>query len=459
MTGAMAPADSPPGYRPNRRGVPIRNKLTVALVIANLAGMIAAVYVANLVRAVPAEASTETLLLGVYYTALCVVAVVDALFVDEVMFGGAFRLTHLQGKDPKFARASDEAEVVAATMQRSNLSFPIVLLLCGGLTYLLFNFVNKDFNTYYQRVGVHLGALRGEDPEGQSRRLQAIAELSVRRDPVILAALRAQLQRGGEVSAWAAWALGRFTDVKGERKAIVADLHAAAKSADPTLRREALISIARYQDRTIADALAGEIERDLKAGTFDVRLLIAAGYIQVPSLVPRIAEVLVRGDERAQRVAAWAIAQHRDQREAKDLDKILADRMPSASFPVRCAIVDSLGILANEAGNLPLVHAYETATPAELASKCDFEVVYLRPDAQQDHYEMFLPADTYQSKIFGILGQIRATAPEIRAQVEPFLERVVAATTGDGTLTSRRAQSLLDGIREARDDSKFKAEE
>lgn len=457
MTSAMAPADLPSGYGPRRRGVPIRTKLTLALVIANLAGMMAAVYLAHLIRAVPETASTETLLIAAYWTALCVVAVVDALYVDEVLFGGSFRLTHLQGKDPKFARPTDDAAIVAATMQKSNVSFPIVLVLCGGLSYLLFNFVNKDFNAYYRRVGVHVGALRGEDPEGLPKRLQAIAELSVRRHPVIMPTLRAQLGRGGEVSAWAAWAMGRFIDLRSERTAIVADLNVALRAQDPSLRREALIALARFQDRSIADALIAELERDLQAGVLDRRLLIAAGYIQVPKVIPVLAEILQRSDEKAQRVAAWAIAQHRDQRDAKDLDKILADRLPAASFEVRCAIVFSLGIVGKEAANVPLMHAWDSATPAELDAKCPTETVYLRPDGQQDHFDLFLPADLYQTKILGVMGQLRATTPEIRAQVEPWLERLVAAHAADGTLISQRAQSLLDGIRTARDDTKLPA--
>lgn len=453
----MASADLPSGYRPGARGVPIKQKLILATIVANLAGMVAAVYLAHQIRAVPAAENTETLLLAAYWTALCVVAVVDALLVDEVMFRGAFRLTHLQGKDPKFARPTDDPLLVAATMQRSNVSFPIVLVLCGGLTYLIFNFVNKDFNSYYRRVGVHISALRGDEPEGTPGRLQAIAELSIRRHPAIMPTLRGLLGRGGEVSAWAAWAMGRFVDLRSERSAIVADLNAAMRSGDPALRREALISLARFQDRSVADTLIAELERDLQAGTIDRRLLIAAGYIQVPAVIPALTEVLSRGDEKAQRVAAWAISQHRDQREAKDLDKILADRLPAASILVRCAIVHSLWIVGNEAANLPLMHAWDSATPAELDMSCPPETVYLRPDGQQDHFDLFLPVDLYQTKILGVMGQLRATTPEIRAQVEPWLARLAAAHQGDGTLISQRAQSLLDGIRAGRDDSHLPA--
>ena len=457
MTEPMAPADLPPGYRPRARGVPVRNKLLVAAVAANLAGMIAAVYLAQQIRAVPAEASTETMMLIGYYVALGLVAIVDALVVDEFMFAGAFRLTHLQGKDPKYARASDEAAMVAATMQRSSMSFPVVILVCAGLTYLLFNFINQDFNSYYRRVGIHVSSLRGDDPEGQPRRLQAVAELSMRRHPAIVPTLRRQLRRGGEVGAWAAWALGRFTDVKAERKTIRADLQEALRSPDANLRREALISLARYQDRNVAEALVGELERDLAAGVLDRRLLIAAGHIQVPLQVPVLTEILERGDEKARRVAAWAIAQHRDQREAKDLDLLLADRLPAASLPVRCAIVFSLGILGNERANAALMHAYDSASAEERATTCAMEVVYLRPDEQQDHFELLLPVETYEDLILKVMGQVRATSPEVRATVEPWLAAIVAASSGDGTLKAERVQSLLDGIRSGRDDTKVPA--
>src|SRR5690606_2441856 len=160
----------------------------------------------------------------------------------------------------KFAKATDEEAMVAATMQRSSMSFPVVLLVCGGLTYVLFNFVNQDFNSYYKRVGIHVSSLRGDDPEGQPRRLQAVAELSMRRHPQIVPVLRRELGRGGEVGAWAAWALGRFKDVSSERKTILAELRGALRSPDPHLRREALISLARYQDRGVDEALIGELE-------------------------------------------------------------------------------------------------------------------------------------------------------------------------------------------------------
>ncbi|MFY0530906.1 HEAT repeat domain-containing protein [Nannocystis pusilla] len=436
----------------------MRNKLLIAAVIANLAGMIAAVFLARLIRDVPADASTETMLLVAYYTAMCVVAVADALLVDEFMFGGVppdpsagqgpeVRPGERRGGDGGGDHAALVGQLPDRPVAVRRADVPALQLREPGLQLLL----PKSWDS--RQFSARRRTRESAPPAAGDRRAVGAPAPHDRADFAPAARPRG---RGRGVGAWA---LGRFIDVTSERKAILGDLRAAAKSPDPNLRREALISLARYQDRDVADQLIGELERDLAANVIDRRLLIAAGYIQVPKLLPVLQQVLQRGDEKAQRVAAWAIAQHRDQREAKDLDTMLTDRLPSAGFPVRCAIVFSLGILGNERANVPLMHAYDTATPEERTTTCPVEVVYLRPDGQQDHFDLLLPVDNYENHIFKVLGQIRATSPEIRAEVEPWLERLVAAHKGDGTLKADRAQSLLDGIRSARDDSKLAAPE
>ncbi len=454
----MAASPLPTGYGPGRRHIAPAHKLGVAVVIANLAGLIAAVYCANQIRAVPAEASTETVLFAVYYAALVLVAIADAFFIDELVFHGAFRLQALGGKDGSRLNLKDDEAVVAASMQRTSLSFPVVLVLAGGLTYLLFNLVNHDFNGYYRRIGKYVSQLRGDDPALQSKRDEAIAALSIRRDPEVVPLLLKQLGRGGETGAFAAWALGRFTDAKNYRKAIIEALWAASEEPDPRVRHEALIALARLQHRPVAAPLQAEIRRELDAGALDRRLAYATGFIQTPSTLPLLAEILQRGEVKTQRVAAWAIAQHRDQREAKGLDLMLAERLPSAAILTRCAIVQAIGIIGDERSNLALVHAYESATPAERATDCPSETVFLRPDGNDEPADLLLPPDTYAMKILQNMGQIRATTPEIRKEVEPWLERIVATKVGDTeTLLTSRAQSLLDGIRQGRDDSKVKA--
>ncbi len=451
----MAGPQLPTGYGPGRRQIAPASKLGIAVVIANLAGLIAAVYCAQQIRAVPATQSAETILFAVYYTALCVVAVVDALWIDELVFHGAFRLQHLQGKDGRRLNLKDDEATVAASMQRSSVSFPAVLLLCGGLTYLGFNLVNHDFNSYYRKIGKFVSQLRGDDPADQPRRGAAIAALSIRRDPEIVPLLLKQLGRGGEQGAFAAWALGRFSDVKHHRKAIVEALWAASQETDPAVTREALIALARLQHRVVAGPLQAALRSDLDATdhALDRRLIYATGFIQTPSSVPLLTEILQRGDTSSQRVAAWALAQHRDQRDAKDVDLVLSERLPSASLLTRCALIHSLGILGNERSNLALMHAYDIATPAERNQPCPSETVFLRPDGADEPADLLLPPDTYAMKIIHTMGQIRATNQEIRSTVEPWLAALVAANKDDGTLLAARAQSLLDGIKQGRDDT------
>lgn len=456
MTEPMA-GPLPPGYGPGRRTIPVAYKLGVAVIIANLAGLIAAVWCAREIRAVPATEGLETAWFAAYYTALAIVAIVEALWIDEVVFGGAFRLSHLQGKDGNRLNLKDDEATVAASMQRSSMSFPAVLILAGGLTYILFNAVNHNFNPYYRRVGKYVSALRGDDPTAEPARHQAIAALSIRRDPEIAPLLLKQLGRGGDMGTWAAWALGRFADARTDRKAIIAALWAATQEPDAAVRLQALISLARLQHRSVATPLQAELRKQLDAGAVDRRLVYGTGFIQVPSSVPLLAEVLQRGDVPAQRIAAWAIAQHRDQREAKDLHTILEARLPSAPYPTRCAIVFSLGIIGAERSNLALMHAHDTATPEERLSPCPVETVFLSPDGKDDPYDFLSPPDTFALQILNVMAQIRATSPEIRQQVEPWLEALVAANKADTTsLLAARAQSLLDGIRAARDDTKPK---
>ncbi|MBL9102774.1 MAG: hypothetical protein JNL82_17640 [Myxococcales bacterium] len=445
----------PPGYGPGRRTLPTAHKLGVAVIIANLAGLIAAVWCAREIRAVPATAGLETAWFAAYYTALVIVAVVEALWIDEVVFHGAFRLSHLQGKDGSRVNLKDDEATVAASMQRSSMSFPAVLILCGGVTYLLFNAVNHNFNAYYRRVGKYVSALRGDDPAAEPARHQAIAALSIRRDPEIAPLLLRQLGRGGDMGTWAAWALGRFGDARSDRKAIVAALWAATQEPDEAVRLQALVSLARLQHRSVAAPLQAELREQLDAGALDRRLVYGAGYIQVPSSLPLLGEVLQRGEVPAQRIAAWAIAQHRDQREARDLHTTLEARLPSAPLPTRCAIVFSLGIIGAERSNLALMHAYDSATPEERATPCGIETVFLSPDGKEDPFDFLSPPDTYGMQILNVMGQMRATTPEIRQQVEPWLVALVAANKADtSTVLASRAQSLLDGIRAGRDDTK-----
>src|SRR5690606_15704348 len=86
MNHAMA-AKAPEGYGRNkdkRTGV----KLWLAVVSANLIGLFAAVYVSSYLRAGAGDPDTLFLL---YYGAMVLAGIVDAVWLDEVLFKGAFR--------------------------------------------------------------------------------------------------------------------------------------------------------------------------------------------------------------------------------------------------------------------------------------------------------------------------------------------------------------------------------
>ncbi len=453
------PKDLPKGYGPRRATIPAAYKLWMAAIVANLAGVMAAVYVAKIIRAVPADTGTETALLAVYYTFMFIAAVVDALWLDEVLFKGGFRRSHLQGQDGRQAQSGD-VEEAAASMQRSSFSFPVLLILCGAATYFLFNFINNDFDNYYRRVGKHVTSLRGDDPAKASKRLAAIGELSIRREPSIVPILTGQLERGGEEAVWAAWALGRFSDVPAKRRRpLVEPLLTASRSEDPTVRREAIIALARLQYLAIGKQLKAELRSDIdnlsENSSIDLRLIYAAGHIQRMELVPLLEEVLRgKGSVEAQQTAAWALFQHIDQRDGRTVVPILEERLPAAPLAVRCAIVHSLGYTGDERSNLALVHAHNTATPEERKTRCGIVTFNLRPDGGDERVDLFMPRDTLEMKILQAMGQIRATSPEIRAAVEPWLVRLIEGATDD--LLRTRAESLLAGIKTARDDREIK---
>jgi hypothetical protein len=438
-----SPASAVPG-----RGRSIRIKLSSLALLANMAGVVVAVYVARTVRGGHVVDGNETPWLLSYYAAMFVVALFDAFLVDELVFGGNFRRKYLQGQDEHhLARKGDDA-ALAAALRPSAIGFPMVVVLCGGLTYFLFNLVNDGFDGWHRNIGRHLAALRTDDAEKQRA---AVAELSIRRDGPVLPALVRTLEEGGPAAPWAAWALGRFHDLP-TRRPLLGPLVKASRAGDPAVRREALVSLGRLQHRAAGPAIHAEIEAQRAAGEpVDPRLLYALGSIQVLSSVPLLEELLVAADEDTQRLAAWALAQHRDQREGRAVVEVLEKRLPSATLPVRCAIVHSLGILGDERSNLALVRAYDESTPDELEQLCDNVRVALRPDGADDVMLLLRPERKLGMKVILAMGSMRATSPDVRAVVEPWLERLVADASALYEVREG-GQSLLAGIRAGRDD-------
>jgi hypothetical protein len=445
MNHAMA-ADVPRHYGRNQ-GRRTSMILWLGVVCANLIGLFAAVYVSSYLRA---GAGDPDVLFIFYYGALLLAGVADALWIDEVVFKGAFRRT-IQGR----ASTSKNADVedVVAGLQPSTMRFPIVVLLCCGLTYVLFNLVNHRFDSWWDDIGEHIYTLRSHK-SGAAAQQQAIIILSNRPNPEVLDLLEAELQDGDPVvEAWAAWAIGRQKKHETMNMNRLPALVERVRNGEPQVRREALLTLARLQHVAIADEVQADLAAELDAGgTIDVRLIWALGYLQHPDSLPVLEKALYHPDETVQRLAAWSLSQHRDSGKGREAADLLEQRLPAASMPVKCAIVQSLGVLADERSNLALMHAYESATPAERQFLCKRLSVSAAPDGERDHEDLLAPTDRFEIKIMQSLGAMRATTPEIRAQIEPWLETVIAAKdTALPTLQS--AQSLLAGIRTQRNDA------
>jgi hypothetical protein len=442
------------------RRAPAWAKLFTLAIVANLLGLLAASAMAKFVGSVPATDQAEQGWRAAYWVGIAIAAIFDALLLDELWFKGAFRRAHLTGKVPGFARTDDDVEGVAISMQRSTVSFPMLVLVAGFATSLVYEYViNRGFESYYRDVGQDIGKLKRGTPEQQ---IAAVQNLSVRRRPEVVPALRWALANAPEAAPHAAWALGRHRDLQVElRKQPIAALLEVSQSPDPALRREAVIALGRLQQRSVHPQLQGFLAADLESGSIDRRLLYALGSVQHISSKDVLASVLDRGDPESQRLAAWALAQHRDLKGGKDLVGILEARLPTADVGLRCAIVHALGIFAHERSNLALVRAYDDSAPEELAYVCPRSSIVMNPPTQggstpqhgNDLEEVLMPEDALALRILAAMGQMRATSPDVRAVVEPWLE--TREVDADATAFVREhAGVLLTGIREARDDSK-----
>jgi hypothetical protein len=82
---------------------------------------------------------------------------------------------------------------------------------------------------------------------------------------------------------------------------------------------------------------------------------------------------------------------------------------------------------------------------------CDPISVFASPDGKHDREDLLMPRERYSMKTLQAMGAMRATTPEIREQVEPWLEKLIAAPETK-PLIRESAQSLLSGIREQRND-------
>jgi hypothetical protein len=213
-----------------------------------------------------------------------------------------------------------------------------------------------------------------------------------------------------------------------------------------------MLSLARLQHRPFAKNIQGELQKELDSGgEVDIRLLWALAYLQDMSSMEVLERALYEGDEDVQRAAAWAISQHRDQKGAQRAVTLLEGRLPAASFQVKCAIIHSLGVLADESSNLALMHAHDGLSENDRARTCARMSINVRPDGKEDRYDLLVPQDTFQRKTLQAMGGMRATTSEMRNAVEPWLESLIE-DTHTPPLSRESAQSLLAGVRQGRND-------
>lgn len=429
-----------------------RTKLLFTTFTTNLAGLLSAVWIARLVRAIPASETSETALMAGYYVAIAIVAVVDALLIDELWFAGSFRRTYIGGQRPE-----DDVEQFVAGLRRSNWTFPAVVIVCGLATSMLFGWANRRFERDYRLLLHDVGILhRGEPPE-QVEALQRISILRGEYLPKVAQELRWAVQDGlqrdrPDVARWAAWGLGRLAD-QPRRNGLVAPLQAAARSQHTAVRREAAIALGRIQHRASAPLIQSELLAALDAHASDdtARLTTALGMIQVMSSLDALEQVLYRGSNAEQSAAAWALAQHRDQQGGRAVAKRLEQRLPTATPSVQCAVVIALTIVADEHANLVLMRAYDAATVDQRNATCVPIEVSMRPDGAGDEAKLSGRPRSFAVQILAAMGRSRATTPSIRAAVEPWLQSITSDPSA--SLSSREgAQSLLKGIETQRDD-------
>lgn len=451
MTPAMA-AKLPRGYGSNR------SRTTGAIfwlgvVVANLVGLFGAVWIAGALRL---GAGNPDLLLPIYYGLMVVAGLVDALWIDEVAFKGAFRRAVLQGRAAqvrsKSEGADDQAiEDAALAMSQPTLGFPVVAIVCSLLTYGLFNLANHGFDGWWRDIGKQAMAVR----HGASTeiRVEAIRDLSLRNRAEVLDIFESQLSDPDvEVARWSAWALGRQRLNASMNETRVAPLYERWRNGPPEVKREAMIALARIQHQAIADEVAELLREELAhAEAVDVRLVWALGYVQRPDTIEVLDQALYHGDPQVRRIAAWALAQQRDSGKGREAAELLEQRLPAAPFETKCAIVHALGVLTDERSNLALMHAYDGLAKPEREAICTSESIFASPDLADDREDILMPQDTFEMKTLQAMGGMRATSEQIRAEVEPWLERLIASPDV-GAVARESAQSLLDGIREQRDD-------
>lgn len=435
------------------RAYSLRQKFALAALMTHVMALVIGYGISMWVRAERVDPSLEPFCLAAFYLLLALCAVLDALWMDEVLFDGSFRVTALQGKSVEALNANASLDDMIATTRRPSVTFPVSLIIAGALNYGFLNFATRDFLGYYDSIGQHVRTLKSVDPAESTMRVSAVRSLSLNTRPASVRMLiRATEHEDASTASWAAWALGRHASMPYAGK-LIEPLARALDRDDGDIRREAVLSLARIQHRPIRTQLIQLLSGDLEGPEApDVRLVWGLGYLQHLDGLEVLTRALDAGDKGGiGPMAAWAMAQLRDQRDGRSVVPILEQRLLRAPFETACATVHALSVLGDERSNMILMRAFDALPPETRALTCPMIRISTSPDLAEDERILVRP-ETYAMKTLQALGRVRATSPEMRALVEPWLETVLNDAPDNSLATRQAAANLLEGIRTTRDD-------
>ncbi len=385
--------------------------LILAALVLNVAAQAYSIPVTRYIRESSTSVNADIALRFAYFAFMLLVAVVEALLVDDLLSGGAWRKRFLGGLKPGAGSGrrpgdqdsvdlSDEEFEAALGSRRSglrfliaesSLSFFLAFFVLLGLNWLMFNALNGWFDLYYGRGGHYVTQLRSPDAR---LRCEAILELSYRRSARVgldlERALADRLEEGTpKEKVWAAWALGYRRKLKlparpTEQVERAEDLLVSLLERGTDRQRQvAAVAAARYLmargERASARLLPAirSLARSRQAsGKMDVETAVALGLLGDKPEVALLGELLLRGEQRLAEVAAWALGrmQHRS-----SLRPLLGG-LDKAPAPVRCAIVRALGRLGSAARvSVRLMAEFNHKSSGFV---CAARKVVLRPDGR-----------------------------------------------------------------------------
>jgi hypothetical protein len=103
------------------------------------------------------------------------------------------------------------------------------------------------------------------------------------------------------------------------------------------------------------------------------------------------------------------------------------------------------------------MRAYDDADAAGRTARCPSIGLSMRPDGDlSDRIDLLQPEESFALKIVLSMAQMRATSPEIRRHVEPWLRARIDDETREADFRES-ARALLDGIEQGRDDRQAKS--